>query len=352
MPPPSEIKATSSRRPKRTHISPKKGSDNCLACNIALENDSYAILCDGCDKWICTECLDMPEPEYLLITKISRRVDICIKCPACKYGSTSVNTQNPSVENIVKATIDSMKNEIIDKIPSQAAFQEIVQASLKDLETSLKAEISQTVSEIKSQVSALETRVSEKCSLSEMRSEVQTVVLQETTSIKANLTQHLDSEIQRHFSEERDRQRRALNIVAFGIPPQPNDQLFIKSYIDQKYKLRDVHINNVRRLPIPTNSLPSARPPPVLFTVPSLDIKRSIINRSRELHEDIQFRGDASKTERNRRKALVEELKRRISSGEPNLMIFKGQIVPKNEAAHRSWEAPPRSPPKQSTMET
>ena len=278
MPPPSEIKATSSRRPKRTHISPKKGSDNCLACNIALENDSYAILCDGCDKWICTECLDMPEPEYLLITKISRRVDICIKCPACKYGSTSVNTQNASVENIVKATIDSMKNEIIDKIPSQAAFQEIVQASLKDLETSLKAEISQTVSEIKSQVSALETRVSEKCSLSEMRSEVQTVVLQETTSIKANLTQHLDSEIQRHFSEERDRQRRALNIVAFGIPPQPNDQLFIKSYIDHKYKLRDVHINNVRRLPIPTNSLPSARPPPVLFTVPSLDIKRSIIN--------------------------------------------------------------------------
>ena len=127
--PPSKIKATSSRRPKSTHISMKKGSDNCLACNIALENDSYAILCDGCDKWICTKCLDMPESEYMLITKISQCIDICIKCPACKYRSTSVNTQNPSVENIVQATIISMKNEIIDKIPSQAAFQEIVQAS-------------------------------------------------------------------------------------------------------------------------------------------------------------------------------------------------------------------------------
>ena len=118
------------------------------------------------------------------------------------------------------------------------------------METSLKAEILQTVSEIKSQVSALETWVSKKCLLSEMCSKVQTVVLQETTSIKANLTQHLDSEIQRHFSEERDRQYRALNIVAFVVPLQPNDQLFIKSYIDWKYKLRDVHINNVGRLPI------------------------------------------------------------------------------------------------------
>ena len=244
-----------------------------------------------------------------------------------------------------------MKNEIIDKTPSQAAFQEIVKASLKDLETSLKADISPTVGKIKSEVSALETRVSEKCSLSEMRSEVQMVVLQETTSIKANLTQHLDSEIQCHFSEERDRQHRALNIVAFGVPLQPNDQLFIKSYIDQKYKLRDVHINNVRRLLIPTNSLPSARPPLVLFTIPSLDIQRSIINHSCKLHEDIQFRGDASKTERNMRKALVEELKRRISSGEPNLMIFKDQIVPKHKAAHCSWEAT-RPPPKQSAMET
>jgi len=58
------------------------------------------------------------------------------------------------------------------------------------------------------------------------------------------------------------------------------------------------------------------------------------------------------KQERNRRKALVEELTRRISSGEPNFMIFKGQIVPKNEAAHCSWEAPPRPPPNQSAMET
>ena len=168
----------------------------------------------------------MPEPEYLLITKISRCVDICIQCPAFKYRSTSINAQNLSVENIIQATINSMKNEIIDKTPSQAAFQEIVKASLKDLETSLKADISPTVGKIKSEVSALETRVSEKCLFSEMRSEVQMVVLQETTSIKANLTQHLDSEIQHHFSEERDRQHRALNIVAFGIPdcPKPGHQ--------------------------------------------------------------------------------------------------------------------------------
>ena len=48
-----------------------------------------------------------------------------------------------------------MKNEIIDKIPSQAAFQEIDHSSLKNLEKSLKAVISQTIGEIKAQVSFL-----------------------------------------------------------------------------------------------------------------------------------------------------------------------------------------------------
>ena len=69
MPPPSKNKATSSGISQRTHISPKKGSNKCLASNIALLDDSHANLCDGCDKWICIECLEMPEPEYPLITK-------------------------------------------------------------------------------------------------------------------------------------------------------------------------------------------------------------------------------------------------------------------------------------------
>jgi len=48
---------------------------------------------------------------------------------------------------------------------------------------------------------------------------------------------------------------------------------------------------------------------------------------------------------------LNEELKRRTSSGEPNLMIFRGQIVPKNEAAHHRWKVPTRSPLNKSEME-
>jgi len=110
-----------------------------------------------------------------------------------------------------------MENEIIDKIPYQAAFQEILHSSLKYLETSLKAEMSQTIVEIKSQASALETWVSEKCLLSEMCSKVQTAVPQEITSIKDDLTQNLDSGIHLLFSKERERQHRDLYIVANGV---------------------------------------------------------------------------------------------------------------------------------------
>ena len=86
----------------------------------------------------------------------------------------------------------------------------------------------------------------------------------------------------------------------------------------------------MKRLPIPANiQSVNACPPPILFSVPSVDIKRKIINRSRELRADIQFCGDASKAERDKRKTLIDTLKTRINSGEKDLIIFKGQIVTK-----------------------
>jgi hypothetical protein len=176
---------------KRIHISPKKGCDKCLACETDLDDDSSAILCNGCEKWKCIDCMDMPEPEYVLITKISRRVEVCIKCPICKHSGTtpSSSSQNPSIESIVEATINNMKSNIIDKIPSQAVIQDIVQSSVRNLETTLKAEISKSISDVKAQVSALEHQVVNKCSISDVRADIQTLVQQETASIKNDFSQ-------------------------------------------------------------------------------------------------------------------------------------------------------------------
>jgi hypothetical protein len=112
--------ATPTGGSKRARVSPKKGCDKTLVCEIDLNDDSLAILCDGCGKWICIDCMDMPESEYKLLTKISRRVDVCIKYPICKHSpmTPSSSNQNSSVESIVEATINSTKRDTIDKIPS------------------------------------------------------------------------------------------------------------------------------------------------------------------------------------------------------------------------------------------
>ena len=75
-------------------------------------------------------------------------------------------------------------------IPSQAVIQDIVQSSVRNLETTLKAEISKSISDIKAHVFTLEHQVADKCSISDVPAEIQTLVQQETASIKNDFSQH------------------------------------------------------------------------------------------------------------------------------------------------------------------
>ena len=130
-----------------------------------------------------------------------------------------------------------MKRDIIDKIPSQTIIQDIVQSSVNNLETTLKEEILKSINDIRAQISALEHQVAEKCSISDVHAEIKTLVQQETALPNTDFAQHLNCEVQRLFAEEQDRQRRALNIVAYGIPSQ-SDELYIQSlHLSQHYKL-------------------------------------------------------------------------------------------------------------------
>ena len=132
-------------------------------------------------------------------------------------------------------------------------------------------------------------------------------------------------------------------MVAYGIPLQPgvnNDKTFIKSHLAEQYGITGANISNVRRLlgqPLPTERSGTSgqepthnQPPPILFSVPNLNLKRRILQKSYELRQEIQFRADASREDREKRKALSAELRRRIELGEPNLAIHRGKIVPKN----------------------
>ena len=125
---------------------------------------------------------------------------------------------------------------------------------------------------------------------------------QETSKMKRAIDYHLKEEIRRIFRQERNRDRKKCNIVAYGIPLQSRingDQEFVIKHLTEHCDITDVSISNFRWI-LPNNkplttqqpirqagishqgSIPS-QPPPTLFSVQNLDVKKHILQRSYEL---------------------------------------------------------------------
>ena len=81
-----------------------------LAIEIALNDHFYAVLCFFYAVH-CNDSLDIP--EYLLITKISQWVEICMKCPICQCSITA--SGNSNIKSVIQARIKQIKSSIIDK---------------------------------------------------------------------------------------------------------------------------------------------------------------------------------------------------------------------------------------------
>ena len=71
---------------KHKHISPGKDHDKCAAHTTELNEESSAIKCDICEKWICVEFLDLSPSEYKLLSKIMLSLTRTWSFPAFKVS--------------------------------------------------------------------------------------------------------------------------------------------------------------------------------------------------------------------------------------------------------------------------
>ena len=55
----SGTKTKKSRKQSQTKL------DLCKDCEITMEDDTKALTCSFCHKWVCTQCLDIPDELYL-----------------------------------------------------------------------------------------------------------------------------------------------------------------------------------------------------------------------------------------------------------------------------------------------
>lgn len=309
---------------KRAHVSPQKEGDTCAVCSSVFKKHAKAVLCDSCDKWLCTPCLKMTDEQYDLLTKMSSVGEITWFCPPCKISSKSA--EKDCAPPVISR--DELSDIISKSVPSISEISAIVNNAI----LGLKADITNKLNDVKIQISGIETELAKKCSLED----VETHVKAEVSVLKNEINTHLKDEVRKLYLQEKDRDRRKLNIVAYGIPTQPNDKTFLEKHLASNYGLQNLAVSDVKRLSNPnTPPINSSRPAPLIFSVPNVKTKRLILQKSYELRQEVQFRGDASKEDRRERKELAAELKRRRDAGESDLVISHGRIVSKNVDGNR-----------------
>ncbi|KAK2723197.1 hypothetical protein QYM36_001763 [Artemia franciscana] len=197
------------------------------------------------------------------------------------------------------------------------------------MEISLDTEISNLVKEIQSQLSS-------KCS--RPTQDVCNIVHETISSTNPNFA----TEVRKVIRSEQDREKRRLNIIAYGIVPADDETGTITHIIHSSYDFDPGPITNVRRLNASTSrSSTTSRPSPLIFSVSSWDIRKKILQISRQRNESVQFRNYFSRDDKELRKRLVEEVKRRIEAGDTGLVIRDLSTVSKNDVlgARRPSEA-------------
>ena len=131
-----------------------------------------------------------------------------------------------------------------------------------------------------------------------------------------SINTRLETDVRKIVRQEQDRNRRRLNLIAYGVPLQTNDAQFISTYLKDEYSINVGAITNLKRLPNGKNTSTIDRPNPILFSINDYKIKMDILKASRERRGSISFFADASNEDHQRRKELIEEIRRCAAAGE------------------------------------
>ena len=65
---------------------------NCPLCNTTTENQFQTILCDGCDHWYHTDCVDLSELDVKRLVGKDWYCSSCTKTPNCPFKAKAVTT--------------------------------------------------------------------------------------------------------------------------------------------------------------------------------------------------------------------------------------------------------------------
>ena len=145
--------------------------------------------------------------------------------------------------------------------------------------------------------------------------------------------------------EEKEKNKRKINIIIYGLPEptatQSEDRKREDSDLTQELfhalSCDDITVNHMTRLgPPKTESDQNPKPRPVKLNLASEEARNVLLKKAKNFRKfpnenwkNIFINQDLTPRERERCRALVEELKMRQSAGELNFIIVNNKIVKK-----------------------
>ena len=284
----------------------------CLHCDQDCTLESDALQCDLCQNWVHSKCEGISSELYKQLN------DVCSGIINVSYYC-ELNCCNNRIKQLVADWKLSQSASPVDV--------EEVNKSVQSLSSRYDS-LTQSVKELSTKIESLLTRNEnlqmEVNSISEPTAtpnQPDTVPFVSMSSTGTTLT---------ILDELADRERRRKNLIVYNLAESSesqSDQPKLQELCSSVFK-KDITLTKTVRLGRKNGS----KPRPLLACFDDVSIRNRILSVSGKLRKFDQYKNtyiapDRTKLERQKHVKLVEELKRRRSDGEQNLIIRNGSII-------------------------
>ena len=279
--------------------------DELYTCDKCKGSSEYVLQCECCCSWFCNVCCDIPEDLFNGISGIKSLHWFCTGCDGSVIGIISKSTGSGSIGEV----IDSAIHKSLDKAMGQ--FIEVLTEKTKQFQQAIQTSIPT--------VEAMDA--------SDVPSGSAPAPIPAHRSVVAAVDEYVD------------RERRKKNLIIHNLPEPSdcpdtqrltNDLQQVSSLLTSEFGVPENVASKPTRL-----GAPKANKPRLLrVEIGDLAAKREILRNATKLRasskwSNVYVSPDLTLKEREQSKQLREELRARKASGEKDLYIKFGRIVPR-----------------------
>ena len=173
-------------------------SITCHTCSqVFTDENAKIICCDRCEFWYCIKCANIPEAGYAFLASQDAEA-IAWYCRPCKLPAKTAVLEEKTIEDKCKE------------------YMERINQRIKSIETNIQRKAEQnTVEELQKKVEDIENKIKSIKEGKEVRKTWADIL---ETPEKKTVEEAIEKQLRDRENEEKDRQNRRNNIIAFGLP--------------------------------------------------------------------------------------------------------------------------------------